>query len=105
MLQERAASESSGTTIAAPKKRRQTFLDQFLMSDDASVLNQDELLDELKTLLLGASATSMDFLSLFLLCMALEPEVQRKVQQVRLLDFPVVTSSKLFSHMPLPPLF
>ncbi|XP_034234291.1 cytochrome P450 4V2-like [Thrips palmi] len=66
---------------APPTKRRQTFLDKFLSSSEANVLTRGELLDELKTLLFGGVGTSMDFQTLFMLSMALNQGVQRKVQQ------------------------
>ncbi|XP_034234089.1 cytochrome P450 4g15-like [Thrips palmi] len=69
------------TTTTSSLHRRQTFLDTFLSSSEASVLTRGELLDELKTLLFAGVGTSMDFQTLFMLCMSLNQGVQRKVQQ------------------------
>ncbi|XP_034234916.1 cytochrome P450 4C1-like [Thrips palmi] len=73
--------QTAPTTPAPAAHRRQTFLDTFLSSTEASVLTRAELLDELKTMLFAGIGTSMDFQSMFLLCMSLYPDMQRKVQQ------------------------
>lgn len=81
--QEHERSRTAPAASPTAKSRRRTFLDQFLTSSEAGVLTRNELFDELRTLLLTGAGTSMDFQSLFLMCMALQPEVQRKVQKVR----------------------
>lgn len=59
--------------------KRKAFLDHFLSSNEAQVLSQRDLIEELKTLSAGAVGTSMDLMSFFLSICAIMPDVQDKI--------------------------
>lgn len=63
--------------------RRRAFLDHMLVSEEARVLSEDEIREELKTLALGAADTTMWFMAAFLVSMGIEQRAQRKVHEVQ----------------------
>lgn len=63
-------------------RKRKAFLDHILTSTEGNVLREEELLHELQTLSIAAVGTSMDFMSFFLTCIAMHPDVQDRIHQV-----------------------
>ncbi|KAJ1527792.1 hypothetical protein ONE63_007743 [Megalurothrips usitatus] len=64
-----------------PQRRRQAFLDHVLSSEEGAALSEDELAEEVKTIVSIASGSSMDLLSFLLYTLAIRQDVQDRVRQ------------------------
>ncbi|XP_034247969.1 cytochrome P450 4C1-like, partial [Thrips palmi] len=64
----------------APKKR-QAFLDHVLTSEEGAALSDDELAEEVKTIVTIASGSSMDALTFLIYTLAIRQDVQERVRQ------------------------
>ena len=69
--------------ILQTDRKRKAFLDHILSSSEGQILEPDELIEELKTVCGAAVGTSMDMMSSFVMAMAVLPEIQEKIVEVR----------------------
>lgn len=66
-----------------PESKRLAFLDQVLASDASAALSEDDIKEELRTLIWAGSTTTTDYLSFFFIAMSLLPDIQSKIHEVR----------------------
>ncbi|KAE8747695.1 Cytochrome P450 CYP4 [Frankliniella occidentalis] len=78
--EKKKAFNNNGNPLNPPRKR-QAFLDHVLSSEESAALNEEELNDEVKTIVYAASDTSMQALSFFIYTLAIRQDIQHKVRQ------------------------
>ncbi|KAE8752738.1 Cytochrome P450 CYP4 [Frankliniella occidentalis] len=64
-----------------PQRKRQAFLGHMLVSEEGAALSEAELAEEVKTLVMIASASSMDALTFLIYTLAIRQDIQDKVRQ------------------------
>ncbi|KAJ1519176.1 hypothetical protein ONE63_011220 [Megalurothrips usitatus] len=64
-----------------PEAKRLAFLDHVLASDARTVLTEEEIKEELRTLIWAGSTTTTDSLGFFFIAMSMLPDVQSKIHE------------------------
>ncbi|XP_017776452.1 PREDICTED: cytochrome P450 4C1-like [Nicrophorus vespilloides] len=62
-------------------KKRKVFLDHLLELSEQNLLTEEEIIDEVRTFMIGGSDTSATVISFVLVCLGMFPEYQQKVYE------------------------
>ncbi|KAE8740321.1 Cytochrome P450 CYP4, partial [Frankliniella occidentalis] len=81
MIRQKREGLNNNSPHMNPPRKRKAFLDHVLFSKEGVALNEEELNEEVKTIVYAASDTSMEALSFFIYTLAIRQDIQHKVRQ------------------------